>query len=727
MRLLTLILMIFSFPSFAQSSDIFHIDSLSTEGVLLDKEWMFYSDDNGDYKRADFNTKDGVLVNPTLLLDQLPVVKRSGIGWFRLKLQVDSSLRNKTVGITLSMLGAAEMYLNGERVYQFGNVSTNYSEEKTQATFMSALNLKLGNSEKQVLVVRYSYHPNNMYLKVGAIPNCLRVIMYPLNENTNYYALSVKRTSLFISIILTIEFTSAFLTLFFFFSFPSRKEYLYYGLYFAFQFLGMFVLTYFTSVGKLLPPSANEFMLMEFLGTSLAMVASLFYLNGLYALLQLRKTRFYWFLLWYAIISIVAVPFLPAWGGIFPFLFFLLTCVEILPVYYKAARKGFRRAWILFWSILICLLVMVVMTKAVIENDAETITMSLTIIVLTPALGLVIFLALDFASISLSLQNRIVEVEELSKKTLAQEKEKQEILAAQKGTLETEVKERTAELSRSLADLKSTQTQLIQSEKLASLGELTAGIAHEIQNPLNFVNNFSELSVDLVKDLKDEIEKPIQDKEYIGELFDDLSQNQEKINHHGKRASSIVKGMLEHSRASTGVKELTDINKLADEYLRLSYHGLRAKDKDFNADFKTDFDENLPKIQVIPQDIGRVLLNLINNAFYAVNQRKLLSNDESYTPSVSVTTHYSAPPLGAGGASIIIKVKDNGMGMPESVRTKVFQPFFTTKPTGQGTGLGLSLAYDIVTKGHAGTLEVESTEGVGSEFIIKLPSAFQSK
>jgi two-component system, NtrC family, sensor kinase len=266
------------------------------------------------------------------------------------------------------------------------------------------------------------------------------------------------------------------------------------------------------------------------------------------------------------------------------------------------------------------------------------------------------------------------------------------------------------------------------------LGELTAGIAHEIQNPLNFVNNFAELSVDLVKDLKEEMEKsPLtpeggiiiasKDKVYIDELFTDLSQNQEKINHHGKRASSIVKGMLEHSRASTGVRELTDINKLADEYLRLSYHGLRAKDKDFNADFETDFEGNLPKIKVIPQDMGRVLLNLFNNAFYAVNQRKQLSKGfeplESlggYTPSVSVTTQQI-------DNQIIIKVKDNGTGIPESVRAKVFQPFFTTKPTGSGTGLGLSLSYDIVTKGHGGTLEVDTTEGVGTVFIIRLPTA----
>ena len=276
-------------------------------------------------------------------------------------------------------------------------------------------------------------------------------------------------------------------------------------------------------------------------------------------------------------------------------------------------------------------------------------------------------------------------------------------------------------LETTLTELKSTQAQLIQSEKLASLGELTAGIAHEIQNPLNFVNNFSELSVDLVKDLKDEFKKPEKDEAYIDELFDDLSQNQEKINHHGKRASSIVKGMLEHSRASTGIKELTNINKLADEYLRLSYHGLRAKDKDFNATMETHFQDPLSKIEIIPQDIGRVLLNLINNAFYAVNQRHNLEAVKTghalslpkYQPTVTVSTQQI-------DNQIVIKVKDNGIGMSESVRAKVFQPFFTTKPTGQGTGLGLSLAYDIVTKGHGGTLEVLSTEGVGSEFILSL-------
>lgn len=338
--------------------------------------------------------------------------------------------------------------------------------------------------------------------------------------------------------------------------------------------------------------------------------------------------------------------------------------------------------------------------------------------------------------LAFALANRINIYREESAKAQAlamqRSEENEALIREQNKDLEEKVRERTTELETSLAILKATQTQLIQSEKLASLGELTAGIAHEIQNPLNFVNNFAELSVDLVKDLKEELNKPDKDDTYIDELFDDLSQNQEKINHHGKRASSIVKGMLEHSRTSTGVKELTDINKLADEYLRLSYHGLRAKDKTFNAAFKTDFQDNLPKIAIIPQDIGRVLMNLINNAFYAVNQRKKnvgevsnaveknvgeVSNlaDVGYVGTVTVSTQYI-------DNQIIIKIKDNGTGMPKSVKAKIFQPFFTTKPTGEGTGLGLSLSYDIITKGHDGSLEVESTEGVGTEFIIRLPT-----
>ncbi|MEO8117519.1 MAG: ATP-binding protein, partial [Bacteroidota bacterium] len=314
------------------------------------------------------------------------------------------------------------------------------------------------------------------------------------------------------------------------------------------------------------------------------------------------------------------------------------------------------------------------------------------------------------------------------------EKEKDnQVITQMKAELEVQVQERTAEITKqkeelefTLHELKATQSQLIQSEKMASLGELTAGIAHEIQNPLNFVNNFSEVNAELIEELKTEKLKPLneRDENLENEILNDIAANEEKINHHGKRADAIVKGMLLHSRKNTGQKEPTDINALCDEYLRLSYHGLRAKDKSFNADFKMDFDESIGKINIVPQDMGRVLLNLFNNAFYACAERrrsavneklkaqksKLPATESLYAPMVRVVTKKLQN-------HIEIKVIDNGNGISKNILEKIFQPFFTTKPTGQGTGLGLSLSYDIV-KAHGGEIKVETKEGEGTTFII---------
>ncbi len=300
-------------------------------------------------------------------------------------------------------------------------------------------------------------------------------------------------------------------------------------------------------------------------------------------------------------------------------------------------------------------------------------------------------------------------------------------LRHEKEVLEIKVNHRTEQLNKSIQTLKSTQSQLIQSEKMASLGELTAGIAHEIQNPLNFVNNFSEVSNELIVEMTEELDKG--DIEEAKAISSDIKQNLEKINHHGKRASDIVKGMLEHSRTNTGQKESTDINALCSEYLRLAYQGLKAKNKDFNATMETHFDPNLPKIDIIPQDIGRVLLNLINNAFYAVSEKLKVETSKAnsrpsgsekagseYEPKVIITTSLTA------NNQLLIAVKDNGLGIPDAIKDKIFQPFFTTKPTGQGTGLGLSLSYDIV-KAHDGKLKVETYENQGSTFIIQLPTA----
>jgi two-component system NtrC family sensor kinase len=306
----------------------------------------------------------------------------------------------------------------------------------------------------------------------------------------------------------------------------------------------------------------------------------------------------------------------------------------------------------------------------------------------------------------------------------ATKKERKEFdaITQQNRMLDKLVAERTAELTKQKDELQktvellqTTQQQLVQSEKLASLGELTAGIAHEIQNPLNFVNNFSEVSMEMIVEMEEELAKG--DKDEALAIAADVKHNLEKVIHHGKRADSIVKGMLQHSRASSDTKEPTDINKLADEYLRLAYHGLRAKDKSFNADLVTHFEEQVPLIDIVPQDIGRVLLNLFNNAFYAVQKKQ--ETDSTFKPTVEIST-------AVVNGSLEIIVKDNGTGIPADIKEKIMQPFFTTKPTGEGTGLGLSLSYDIIAKGHGGTVNIDSVEGEYSVFIINLPLSIKA-
>jgi signal transduction histidine kinase len=304
---------------------------------------------------------------------------------------------------------------------------------------------------------------------------------------------------------------------------------------------------------------------------------------------------------------------------------------------------------------------------------------------------------------------------EYRSRRLKQEKRELEQKVAERTTeveaQKTEIEAQRDHLENALMHLKTIQTQLIQKEKMASLGEVTAGIAHEIQNPLNFINNFSEVSFELLDELKQEAFAD--HKTEVLAISDDLQRNLEKIHNHGKRADAIVKGMLQHSRSASGEKQPTDINALTDEYLKLSYHGMRVKNKDFHAALITDFDEKLGIVEVVPQELGRVLLNLFNNAFYATKEkRKVLLN--GYQPEIKVTTHQL-------NGTVEIKVRDNGTGIPDAVKNKIFQPFFTTKPTGEGTGLGLSLSYDIITKGHAGDIRVETEEGEYTAFTILLP------
>ncbi|MGI4819737.1 MAG: sensor histidine kinase [Janthinobacterium lividum] len=332
------------------------------------------------------------------------------------------------------------------------------------------------------------------------------------------------------------------------------------------------------------------------------------------------------------------------------------------------------------------------------------------------AYSVAFFWAIGLAFAARSQKKRL----EIDAQRRAEEAAEQKRIEAANQELERLVAERTAaisqqtkELREALSELRLTQAQLIQAEKMASLGELTAGIAHEIQNPLNFVNNFAEVSSELAQELAEERSRAPRDMALEADLLVDLKQNMQKITQHGQRAASIVRGMLEHSRVNTGERQPTDLNALADEYLRLAYHGLRAKDKSFNATLQTDFAPALPPIDAVSQDIGRVLLNLFTNAFYAVRQRQL-AGEPGYAPTVRVRTEVV-------DERVLVHVGDNGTGIPEAVQQKIFQPFFTTKPSGEGTGLGLSLAHDIITKGHGGMLTVRSQEGQGSDFEIALP------
>jgi len=406
-------------------------------------------------------------------------------------------------------------------------------------------------------------------------------------------------------------------------------------------------------------------------------------------------------------------PYLPATTFLWSALSVLFSTEE-LRLTVRAVRQRRRGAWIIAVGFAGGLLVAIGYV-GIHALSVPVLVANLCIvgIFVLRALGISLFLAREFALDAGLLQVKLGEVERLSVQTIAQEQEKQALLAAQNDTLEHQVQQRTGELQRSLTDLRATQAQLIQKEKMASLGELTAGIAHEIQNPLNFVNNFSEVSSELLAELAEEQIRPERDAGLEAELVSDLRQNMQKITQHGQRAAGIVKGMLEHSSSAAGEREPTDLNRLCDEYLRLAYQGLRAKDKSFNAALSTDFLADLPRVTLVGADVGRVLLNLFTNAFYAVRQRQQLG-EPGYQPQVGVRTVLL-------NQQVQIQVTDNGTGMSPAIQSKIFQPFFTTKPTGEGTGLGLSLSHDIIAQGHGGSLTVESEAGEGTTFAIALP------
>ncbi len=721
MRYIVFFLLFLSIPIFAQKSDTIRIDSLPAKNIRLDKGWKWHAGDNADWAKKDFDDSAWDTINLKKPINAQKQITDAEIAWFRLTVLSDSLVTNKVLCFLVKQAGASEIYLNGQLLRTIGVVSKDASKEKIQTSVWGIPTyFTFNRSGKQVFAVKYSFSKGNKILPFGITGNT-ETFGAAIVKPDGYWSKTMNTASFTVAYHMSLAGLFLMMSALHFILFLYNRTKSINRIFAITLFLAFlhFTMGYFMNVT--VNSIHADYYTFIYIISIIVYICLLCY--TLITYLEQEKTIYFWMLFTsYIVIGLLAVVISANWILYAYIIIVLLLLIEVFRVIIKSKKTGHKDVRLLLNSmslLIVFLLLRFSIVNYLVEIDSIQFWANFFMIAfyLCTPLTLSILIAKNNARTEIALEKKLIEVETLSS-------EKQQILASQNETLEKKVQERTAALNLSLETLKATQNQLIQSEKLASLGELTAGIAHEIQNPLNFVNNFSELSVELATELKEELEKTDIDKGLILDLATDLSSNQEKINHHGKRASSIVKSMLEHSRASTGIKELADINKLADEYLRLSYHGLRAKDKTFNADFKTDLADNLPKINIIQQDIGRVLLNLVNNAFYAVNQRQqlsipsareeLLESSIAYHPSVSVSTEVI-------DNQIVVKIKDNGTGMPDTVKAKIFQPFFTTKPTGQGTGLGLSLAYDIVTKGHGGTLEVHSKEGEGTIFCMKLP------
>jgi signal transduction histidine kinase len=724
MKFLLPALIIFCLSTRVDAQSIFQIDALRADGVTLNQGWKYQAGDSAQWASVNYHDDQWPSIDPTKDIHELPELIPGQIGWFRLRFKIDSAVE-RNLGMIMQCSGASEFYLDGKRIHSFGTISNNSDQIVAYDPLLKPVPLIVPSGSDHVLAVRYTLQPRILYTTMFESRNtAIQIRLLPLQNSIQVFEFLVQSIVGMHLIIIGACLLFAILHLAFYLYYPAQTGNRALSIYAAGYLLFNVVQFYFFLMGHNM---SSKFFVAN-LAMDLRILTDFFLLTALYSLLGRPKDKVYWALVIYGVVSFFlnTWPYDIGWklGGA---QVEILIGIGITRIAYLAVKENKRGSWIiLVGTISYFIFFAAFLSYLFMPNQSFLVNLSLLRIVfyvlsfLSIPLATSITLGFEFASTSRSLSDKLIEVKELSEENIRHEKEKQELLTTQNERLELQVKQRTQELSQSIQELKTTQTQLIQSEKMASLGELTAGIAHEIQNPLNFVNNFSEVNKELVGELQQELKAGKIDDAIA--ISNDIKENEDKINHHGKRADAIVKGMLQHSRTSSGQKELTDINALCDEYVRLAYHGYRAKDKSFNAKFETDLDASLPKINVISQDIGRVVLNLINNAFYAVNERALRqarlpdrqTQGPGYEPQVTVSTKNL-------GNKIEITVKDNGPGIPDSIKEKIFQPFFTTKPTGQGTGLGLSLSYDIIAA-HEGNLELIATTNAGSEFVVRLKS-----
>jgi signal transduction histidine kinase len=722
MKTFLLIFLVFATPVFAQTEKdaTFYLNELRQNDTVL-SGWKFHAGDDPHWAEPGFDDSKWEPVDPAQDITSFNKLKQAGIGWIRLHIRIGSALANKQLAARVFQYTASELYVDGKLVKKYGTITTDPTKTVAMCPAGDLFLLHIDTGQDHVIAVRLAYQSLVPYTS----PALFTLPAFTLNVNSfpaalaNYQQLQSQST---VAANITGGFAGIFfiigLIYFIYFFFDRQKRVnLYYVVFSLNLCCDCILITLFW--GNIQNVAAQ--MWVSILVSFFVISAFWFVLLPIYALFEYRSRMVFKVLLFIAGAFSVFLFFSEMLATILALVVFPALCLlEGARVSLQALKTKRKESLVILAGILISITLTVWQEFL---NQAELFTVVLVLLSFTGfPLAMSVYQGIQNAQTNRKLRLSLAEVQTLSAQNLLKEQEKQQILADQNEQLERQVTARTVELNQSLSDLRSTQAQLIQSEKMASLGELTAGIAHEIQNPLNFVNNFSEVSNEMLDEMKTELASG--NLQLATEITDDVKGNLEKIIYHGKRADAIVKGMLQHSRASSGQKELTDINKLADEYLRLSYHGMRARDKSFDSEFETDFDETIGKINVVPQDIGRVLLNLFNNAFYAVNEKKKTA-DEDYEPTVSVVTKRINSPLepaptSRGDGGIEIRVADNGNGIPQNIVDKIFQPFFTTKPTGQGTGLGLSLAYDII-KAHGGEIKVETKEGEASEFVIQLP------
>jgi two-component system NtrC family sensor kinase len=691
-------------------------------GSVLDHGWKFRAGDDPTWARPDLDDASWAPINPNQLPTRLPQLRGVAVGWLRLRLEVPDSLRTRALVLLFQQTGASEVYLNGQLLHRYGRVSADPRQVQPGPFTAEPLEVHFSGPRDQVLAVRFApWGPlalfkdniNFLRVRITGLPGLLR-------RNSERAVAPVDDFAAFALFLLL-----ALLHLFFLRYNPAQRANFYFALYAgagALGFLGLFGgwQVHGMQASLALGIAADTFLLLSYVWA----------VRALYALFGYQPGRLYRGL-WAALVVCLALSeftqltsFSVKTSYSFAFFSFVaLASAEQLRLTMRALRQRQRGAGLIAAGYVGALLCAGIYALLIISQAQITFRASATLVALMallPAAGISLFLAREFATNSELLLVKLRQVQELSAQTQAQQAEKQALLAGENERLERQVAARTAEVAgqrdraeQALAQLREAQNQLVQAEKMAFLGELTAGIAHELQNPLTFMKSFAEVSTGLVDNMGDDgTAGP--DGGLGGEILAGLKQNLQQISQHGQRASSIIKDMLEHSRSGNGQRELTDLNALATEYTGLAYEGLKTKDQAFEALLTADLDPDLAPIMAVAHDLGRVLLNLGTNAFHAVHQRRLQAGP-SYVPEVTVATRQLAPD------TVEIRVRDNGTGMPGHVREKVFQPFFTTKPAGEGTGLGLSLSHDIVTKGHGGTISVDSQEGEGSEFIVTLP------